>query len=306
MMNILKAARRAMRLPRETYGSFRARTRWRAVARDQPHIMTLRAIDDVGPCFERMKELARYEAKYRVAGAPEFYVRGYCASCGGERLLVTARDGEEAPAWRETATCRCGMNTRMRAVLDWLLHIENVPANARIYCTEATTGFFKALSRLWRGTVGSEFIPHSVPVGTVAPSGIRCEDLERLSFADESFDYIVSLDVLEHVFSYEAALQEMLRVLKPGGVAILTVPFNWDQSRTVRRAEIAGGTVRQLLPPIYHGDPVNKNGVLLVFDYGWDLLDHMRGLGWRDVGFVHFWSESRKYFGRNFLLRAVK
>ena len=306
MMNILKAARRAMRLPREKYGSFRARTRWKAVARDQPHIMTLRTIDDVGPCFARMRELARYEAKYRVAGATEFYVRGYCASCGGERLLVTARDGEEVPAWRETVTCRCGMNTRMRAVLDWLLHIEKAPADARIYCTEATTGFFKALSCLWRGTVGSEFIPHSVPVGTIAPSGIRCEDLERLSFADESFDYIVSLDVLEHVFSYEAALQEMLRVLKPGGVAITTVPFNWDQSTTVRRAEISGGTVRQLLPPIYHGDPVNKNGVLLVFDYGWDLLDYMRGLGWRDVGFVHFWSESRKYFGRNFLLRAVK
>lgn len=305
-MRILNVARNAMSLPREKYGRYRAWARWRAVAGDDPYIMTLRAINDVRPCFERMEELARSESKYRMPGATHFHVVGYCASCGGERLVVTANDGEVAPAWRETAVCRCGMNTRMRAVLDWLLHVENAPADARIYCTEATTGFFMALSRLRRGTVGSEFIPHRAAPGTVDSSGIRCEDLERLSFADESFDYIMSLDVLEHVFSYEAALQEMLRILKPGGVAIVTVPFKWDQAKTVRRAELDGGTVRHLLPPIYHGDPVNKNGVLLVFDYGWDLLDYMRGLGWRDVGFIHFWSESRKYFGRNFILRAVK
>jgi SAM-dependent methyltransferase len=116
----------------------------------------------------------------------------------------------------------------------------------------------------------------------------------------------VSLDVLEHVFSYEAALREMLRVLKSGGVAIITVPFNWGQPKTVRRAQVDGGGVRHLLPPIYHSDPVNKDGALLVFDYGWDLLGVMYAIGWQDVHFTHVWSESRKYFGRNFILRGLK
>jgi SAM-dependent methyltransferase len=189
-------------------------------------------------------------------------------------------DGETEPAWRETAICRCG--------------------------TEATTGFFRALSRLRRGTVGSEHIPDRAAPGTIDPSGVRCDYLERLSFADASFDYVVSLDMLEHVFSYEAALREMLRVLKSGGVAIITVPFNWGQLKTVRRAQVDGGGVRHLLPPIYHSDPVNKDGALLVFDYGWDLLGVMYAIGWQDVHFTHVWSESRKYFGRNFILRGLK
>lgn len=47
---------------------------------------------------------------------------------------------------------------------------------------------------------------------------------ESLPFADRSFDAIVSFDVLEHVRSVEATLNECWRVLRRGGVLIAAFP----------------------------------------------------------------------------------
>lgn len=50
-------------------------------------------------------------------------------------------------------------------------------------------------------------------------------DAQSLPIADNSFDTILLLDVLEHLPSPELAIKETLRVLKPGGTLILQVPF---------------------------------------------------------------------------------
>jgi SAM-dependent methyltransferase len=42
----------------------------------------------------------------------------------------------------------------------------------------------------------------------------------------ERFDYVVCTEVLEHTLQPFDAVAEIERVLKPGGVAIVTVPFN--------------------------------------------------------------------------------
>jgi SAM-dependent methyltransferase len=47
---------------------------------------------------------------------------------------------------------------------------------------------------------------------------------ERLPFPDDSFDVILSHEVLEHVQDDRAALQEMVRTLKPGGRILIFVP----------------------------------------------------------------------------------
>src|SRR5439155_5806636 len=49
-------------------------------------------------------------------------------------------------------------------------------------------------------------------------------DITRLPFKDGSFDALVACDVLEHVVDDHAALAELRRVLRPAGVAVLTVP----------------------------------------------------------------------------------
>ncbi|MDO8366385.1 MAG: methyltransferase domain-containing protein [Saprospiraceae bacterium] len=45
-----------------------------------------------------------------------------------------------------------------------------------------------------------------------------------LSYSNASFDLIVSCEVIEHVGQPEKMVQEMSRVLRPGGVAIMTFP----------------------------------------------------------------------------------
>ena len=54
-------------------------------------------------------------------------------------------------------------------------------------------------------------------------------DGRTLPFTDESFDSIFSSEVFEHVFNLSQILDELHRVLKPGGHMLLTVPFVWDE-----------------------------------------------------------------------------
>ncbi|MFB3077411.1 MAG: class I SAM-dependent methyltransferase [Lysobacterales bacterium] len=49
----------------------------------------------------------------------------------------------------------------------------------------------------------------------------------KIPVADESFDSAVCTAVLEHLEEPEQALRECHRILKPGGVAIYSVPFIW-------------------------------------------------------------------------------
>ncbi|MDQ6787087.1 MAG: class I SAM-dependent methyltransferase, partial [Acidobacteriota bacterium] len=51
---------------------------------------------------------------------------------------------------------------------------------------------------------------------------------ESLPFADESFDVVTALDVVEHLDDDIAGLEEMRRVLKAGGRTLIFVPaFMW-------------------------------------------------------------------------------
>lgn len=58
----------------------------------------------------------------------------------------------------------------------------------------------------------------------------QVENALALSFPDNHFDLIVSVEVIEHVGQPEQMLSEIKRVLKPGGVLIMTFPrqeFPW-------------------------------------------------------------------------------
>ncbi|MBI2587245.1 class I SAM-dependent methyltransferase [Candidatus Amesbacteria bacterium] len=57
---------------------------------------------------------------------------------------------------------------------------------------------------------------------------IRLGKMENLPYADNFFDTVTALDVLEHVRREDVGLREMRRVLKPRGVLILNVPaYQW-------------------------------------------------------------------------------
>ena len=54
-------------------------------------------------------------------------------------------------------------------------------------------------------------------------------DAYRTPFADATFDAVICSEVLEHLEDYHAALAEIARVLKPGGVFVATVPRAWPE-----------------------------------------------------------------------------
>lgn len=53
---------------------------------------------------------------------------------------------------------------------------------------------------------------------------IRVGDAEHLPYESAIFDIVFMTEVLEHMLDYDAAVSELVRVLKTGGIAIITVP----------------------------------------------------------------------------------
>ncbi len=57
---------------------------------------------------------------------------------------------------------------------------------------------------------------------------VICSALD-LTFPDNSFDTVVSTEVLEHVPDPQLAFREMCRVVKPGGYVIVSTPLYWPR-----------------------------------------------------------------------------
>lgn len=112
------------------------------------------------------------------------------------------------------------------------------------------------------------------PPGTVK-DGFRCENLERQTFADGSFDLVVTQDVFEHVLDAAAAFAEIARTLRPGGAHVYTLPWHPDRP-TLIRAHAEQGAVVHDLPPEFHRDPVDPRGSLVVTEWGSDLLEFVQ------------------------------
>ena len=71
-------------------------------------------------------------------------------------------------------------------------------------------------------------IEHERAVAALARAdGIVLGVGEQLPFADDSFDLILSNEVIEHVANDRAAVAEMARVARPGGRIVIFAPNRW-------------------------------------------------------------------------------
>lgn len=97
--------------------------------------------------------------------------------------------------------------------------------------------------------------------------GITNQNLEEMTFLDETFDVFITQDVLEHVNSPEWVLLEIIRTLKRGGIHIFTTPIY--PFRKTRPHIIMEGNVRKnILPSVYHGNTISKEGSLVTYEWG--------------------------------------
>ena len=143
-------------------------------------------------------------------------------------------------------------------------------AGLKIYEAQSD-GAIHSVLRRFPGYVCSEYFDE-VPAGEMGPSGIRCEDLQALSFADETFDLVITQDVLEHVREPYRALGEIRRVLKPGGYHLFTVPLNMSRMDTIPLVDVSSKEDRFPAPAVYHRDSIRLEGTLVYNDFGMDLL----------------------------------
>ena len=99
-----------------------------------------------------------------------------------------------------------------------------------------------------RGTFGAMVEAGEIPVERYV--GVLRGDATRLAFADNSFDRVITSEVLEHIQADVDAIAEFVRVLKPGGTFAATVPtwypekINWMLSDEYHAPKSVGGHVR--------------------------------------------------------------
>lgn len=178
---------------------------------------------------------------------------GPCPFCG-------STDRQEHDG-RLTAHCPgCGSLERHRAVVrqlgDELLPrgsgtcLEQAPRSPQVY------GAYLR-SRGWRYSAVDrwDLRRHADPAafGTFITHDADATDL-RFAPA-ESYELFISQHVIEEVIDYLAALDEVSRVLEPGGRALLEIPFEQDIARSVRQ------------PPDRYQN---------VWTFGRDLVDRLR------------------------------
>lgn len=161
--------------------------------------------------------------------------RHECPCCGwrGMRFLDFIRENVIVAA----SVCpRCRSHARHRALAVYLEGLlRAVPEHGAIL-------HFAPERALARAFASRKFFYVGVDIGTRAISARA--DMTAIPFRRDRFDLVLSSHVLEHVEHERAALEEIARVLAPGGRAVIMVPMvpNWERRPTVEfgRANFQG------------------------------------------------------------------
>lgn len=98
-------------------------------------------------------------------------------------------------------------------------------------------------------------------------------DICNLPFADDTYDLILCNHVLEHIPDDTKAMQELFRVMKPGGMGIFQIPQDLSRATTFEDDSIT--------------DPKERARIFGQYDhvrvYGRDYFDKLRSIGFRVV-----------------------
>ena len=124
---------------------------------------------------------------------------------------------------RNNARCpRCYSLDRERQILAVLMQME-LPSTCRVLHVAPEKNLNASLRRLITDSVSEcDLLPDKYSWA----KNISRQDLTQLTYEDQTFDLVVANHVLEHIPDDVAAFREIHRVLRPGGHAILQVPYS--------------------------------------------------------------------------------
>lgn len=140
---------------------------------------------------------------------------GICPCCG--RKTVFLANGY----WlRDYYVCLfCRSIPRQRAIMSILKDKFPEYKNMKIHESSPSGAAFHQIKRECRNYSYSYFYDTETP-GIEKADGSINENLENLTFADNTFDLFITQDVMEHVNRPERAFSEICRVLKRGGTRV--------------------------------------------------------------------------------------
>lgn len=192
----------------------------------------------------RLKAAARYI--YRSERPWNWRLKkGKCPFCGGKLFVSFAKSAFH------TRCLSCGSTAVNVSMIPLIKsHFNENFTGTRAYEMSSYGATFEFMRKAFSEMSFSEFIVDHA-LGEMV-GAVRNEDATQLTFEDSSFDLVTSNQVFEHVGDDIRAYSECLRVLKPGGALIFTVPL-YDTPTTVQVAQLsASHQIEWLGAPEFH------------------------------------------------------
>src|SRR5262245_50518119 len=244
------------------------------------------------------------QASPRLTYTDRAFLEGCCNVCG----LATRFFYTDPALFRESLICaHCLTTSRYRSIARGLLEavrrlagvdaqsLVGLPRRVRggrlsVYDTQLPFDHGGSAypipdilrKKTWLDVRLSTFRPEEALGRRLGPRATN-QDLERLGFPDESFDVVITSDVMEHVRLPDRAHREIRRVLKTGGIYLFTVPHFRDREELTRVRVVNPDDPSKDVPltePEYHEDANSPDGRALSYrSFGTELDEKLRDLG---------------------------
>ena len=112
----------------------------------------------------------------------------------------------------------------------------------QVVAADLDAAVLKDVKAMGAAMIAENEVPRSGSLACVNASALE------LPFADGSFDVVIASEVMEHISTDRAALEEIERVTRPGGSVVVTVPRRWPErmcwALSKEYHSAAGGHVR--------------------------------------------------------------
>jgi SAM-dependent methyltransferase len=180
--------------------------------------------------WTRLRRLAGawlHDRRQFRAGRPE----RTCPICGYHGVFISVG---HPPRW-DARCLNCGSRERHR-----LLHLWRMQGGKDRLAGKRILHFApeKAVMRQMRGNPLYD-------TADLMQAGVTHKvDITDVPLPGASYDVVMANHVLEHIPDDRQAMRELFRLLKPGGVALLTVPINPTRQETYENPAITGDAAR--------------------------------------------------------------